>query len=135
MDDLEELPRARPGHSSVEVDQVLFNPSRRGIELDLLPWCGAHGVPVMAYSPLEQGRILGNPGLRAVAARHGATPAQVALAWILRHDGVSAIPKAGTPAHVEELRAALDLHLLEPDLAELDRAFPRPKRKRPLEMI
>jgi diketogulonate reductase-like aldo/keto reductase len=133
--DLEEL-SGLPGGSHVQTDQVLYNLSRRGIELDLLPWCRARGIPVMAYSPFEQGRLLRDaPALARVAERHGATPAQIALAWILRLDGVNAIPKAGTPAHVEENRAALDLRLTREDLAELDAAFPPPEEAQPLEML
>ena len=124
------------GGGSAATDQVLYNPTRRGIEWDLLPRCRERGVPIMAYSPIEQGRLLGHPALRAVAARHGATPAQAALAWVLRHgDGVIAIPKAGRPEHVRENRAALDLRLTERDLAELDRAFPPPTGPRPLELL
>jgi diketogulonate reductase-like aldo/keto reductase len=89
----------------------------------------------MAYSPIEQGRLLGHPVLQAVAARHGATPAQLALAWVLRHPDVIAIPRSGNPRHVMENRAALNLRLTEEDLALLDRAFPPPTGKRPLEMI
>lgn len=80
----------------------------------------------MAYSPLEQGRLLGHPALEAVAARHGATAAQVAIAWVLEHEHVIAIPQTGSPEHVSENRAALDLHLTAPDLADLDDAFPPP---------
>lgn len=133
--DTEEIFAVPPEGPNVQTDQVLYNLKRRGIERDLLPWCRARGIPVMAYSPIEQGRLLGNPALRKVADRHGATPAQVALAWVLRLEGVCAIPKAGTPAHVEENRAALDLRLDEEDLAELDSAFPPPAEKRPLEML
>lgn len=132
--ELEEL-RAVPGGAAVETDQVLYNPSRRGVELDLLPWCSAHRIAVMAYSPIEQGRILRRRALQQVAARHGATPAQVALAWVLGHDGVCAIPKASSSAHVEENRRALDLELTPDDLAELDRAFPAPDGPVPLEML
>lgn len=132
--DLEELAGV-PGGGAVQVDQVLYNPGRRGIEVDLLPWCRARGVAVMAYSPIEEGRLAGHRALRSVAARHGATPAQIALAWVLRQDGVSAIPKASTLAHVRENRAALDLRLGPEDLAEIDRAFPPPTEPRPLEMI
>lgn len=133
--DMEELLRVSPEGPGVAADQVLYNLSRRGIELDLLPWCRARGIPVMAYSPIEQGRLLRSRALRAVADRHGATPAQVALSWVLRQDGVAAIPKAGTPRHVEENRAALDLRLTRQDLEELDRAFPRPAEATPLEML
>jgi diketogulonate reductase-like aldo/keto reductase len=133
--DMEELFGVSDGPHG-QVDQVLYNLSRRGIEVDLLPWCHARGIPVMAYSPIEQGRLLReNPALGSVAERHGATPAQIALAWVLRRDGVIAIPKAGTPAHVEENRAALDLRLTGEDLAELDGAFPPPEEEQPLEML
>jgi diketogulonate reductase-like aldo/keto reductase len=134
VDDMAEL-LAVPGGTRVETDQVLYNLSRRGIELDLLPWCRAHRLPVMAYSPIEQGRILGSEVLAAVAARLGATPAQVALAWVLRQPGVCAIPRAGTPAHVRENRAALDLQLGPTEVAALDRAFPPPVSKVPLEVL
>jgi diketogulonate reductase-like aldo/keto reductase len=116
-------------------NQVLYNLSRRGVEFDLLPWCRARRIPLMAYSPIEQGRLLGKPALAAVAARHGATPAQVALAFVLRHPDVIAIPKAGAVAHVEENAGALGISLTPEDLADLDRAFPPPTRARPLEML
>jgi len=132
--DLEELVRL-PGGGAVATDQVLFNLTRRGIEHDLLPWCRERGVAVMAYSPIEQGRMLGDPGLEGVASRHEATPAQVALAWLLRQQGVCAIPKASTVEHVRENRAALELRLTAEDLAELDAAFPPPSGPRPLEIL
>jgi diketogulonate reductase-like aldo/keto reductase len=124
------------GGEQVATDQVLYNLNRRGIEFDLLPWCRRSGLPVMAYSPIEQGRLLRHPGLLAVAARYpGVTPAQVALAWVLRQDGVCAIPRASKPAHVRENRAALDIRLTSQDLADLDRAFPPPTHKQPLAML
>ncbi len=89
----------------------------------------------MGYSPVDQGRLLRHQSLLTVADRHGATPAQVALAWVLRHDGVTTIPKAGSPEHVRENRAALDLRLSDEDLAELDRAFPPPGEPQPLETL
>jgi diketogulonate reductase-like aldo/keto reductase len=103
--------------------------------VDLMPWCRARDLPIMAYSPIEQGRLLGDPMLQQVAARHGATAAQVALAWVLRHGDVIAIPRAGNPHHVRENRAALDLRLTEQDLDALDRASPPPTGAQPLEMI
>lgn len=124
-----------PGGLAVATDQVLYNLTRRGIEHDLEPWCRERGIPVMAYSPVEQGRMLGHPVLARVGARHGATPAQVALAWILRRPGLIAIPKAGRAEHVRENRAALDLTLTPADLGELDVAFPPPRGARPLEML
>ena len=132
--DMQEL-TALPGGNAVQTDQVLYNLTRRGIEYDLLPWCKEHRIPIMAYSPIEQGRLVGNAVLRKIAATHNATPAQVALAWVLRQERVIAIPKAGTRAHVRENRAALDLQLSQQDLAALDKAFPPPTRKQPLEMI
>ncbi len=124
-----------PGGANVQTNQVLFNLSRRGIEFDLLPRYRERNLPVMAYSPIEQGRLLGRRELRVIAAHYGATPAQVALSWLLRQDGIIAIPKAATAEHVRQNRAALDLDLSEQDLAELERAFPPPVRKRPLEML
>jgi diketogulonate reductase-like aldo/keto reductase len=120
------------GGEEVSTDQVLYNLAHRGIEFDLLPWCEARGVPIMAYSPIEQGRLLAHPVLKSVAARHRVSPAQAALAWVLRSDDVCAIPRAATPAHVRENRAALDIQLSASDLAELDDAFPPPTRKQPL---
>jgi diketogulonate reductase-like aldo/keto reductase len=89
----------------------------------------------MAYSPIEQARMLGHAGLKKLAAKRGVTPAQLALAWLLHQDGVVAIPKAGQLSHVDENAAALDIKLTAEDLAALDREFPPPKRKKPLEML
>ncbi|HET9735251.1 MAG TPA: aldo/keto reductase [Burkholderiales bacterium] len=135
--DLDEMKQlvALPGGKACATNQVLYNLSRRGIEFDLLPWSQRLGMPVMAYSPVEQGRILGHKALRAVAQRLGATPAQVALAWVLRQDGVVAIPQTGKAAHVRENCAALDVRLGVDDLAELDRAYSPPRGPTPLEMI
>jgi diketogulonate reductase-like aldo/keto reductase len=134
VDDMREL-TALAGGSTVAVNQVLYNLTRRGIEFDLLPQCGAGGVPVMAYSPIEQGRLLRDPTLAGLASRHQATPAAVALAWVLRQPGMIAIPKASTVVHVEQNYAALNIHLNDEDLAALDRAFAPPRSKQPLEMI
>jgi diketogulonate reductase-like aldo/keto reductase len=123
------------GGPAVQTDQVLYNLMRRGIEFDLLPWCAQRDIPVMAYSPLEQSRLLGDPLLRRIADAYSATPAQIALAWVLRNDRIIAVPKAGTAGHVEQNRMALDIALSSGDLAALDRAFPPPTFKRPLEMI
>ena len=136
VDDMEELAAIeKTAGSRVAVNQVLFNLMRRGIEYDLLPWCRARGISVMAYSPLEQGRLLRNKIVKGVAERLDATPAQVALAWLLRHPGVIAIPKAGHVDRVRENHGALTITLSEFDLAELDTAFRPPARKIPLEMI
>jgi diketogulonate reductase-like aldo/keto reductase len=140
LDDMQEA-AALPGGELIATDQVLYNLSQRGIEWDLLPWCRERRMPVMAYSPLEsnpleQGSLLANPALAAVAQRHQATPAQVALAWLLRQDGVVVIPKAVQCRHVRENRAALELAqaLDAEDLARLDAGFPAPRRRRPLAM-
>lgn len=132
-DDMEELLDA--GGQGCATDQVLYNLTRRGPEFDLLPYLRSHRMPSMAYSPVEQGRLKKHAGLEAVAQRHGVSQIQVALAWVLHQDGVIAIPKAGTRAHVEENAAALDLVLSNEDLVELDQSFPPPKKKRSLEMI
>jgi diketogulonate reductase-like aldo/keto reductase len=124
-----------PGGRAVTTDQVLYNLARRGPEYDLLPWCRFHGVPAMAYSPVEQGRLLSHPALIDVARRHGATPAQIALAWVLRTEDVNAIPRAGTPEHVRENAAALGLQITQADMVILDSAFPPPARKVPLEVL
>ena len=126
---------AIPGGPACATNQVLYNLARRGVEFDLLPWCAARSMPLMAYSPLEQGRIEGHPALAQVAARHGVTPLQVALAWVLDGDGVIAIPKAARPDHVRQNRAALDVRLQAEDRALLDAAFPPPEAKRPLEIL
>ncbi|MQA07285.1 MAG: aldo/keto reductase [Pseudonocardiaceae bacterium] len=132
--DMSELWSSDAGRQAA-TNQVLYNLTRRGVEFDLLPWCAQRGLPVMAYSPIEQGRLLKDPVLRGVAERHGATPAQIALAWVLRHHGVCAIPKAATPEHVEENHAALNIRLSGEDLAELDTRFPPPERATPLEIL
>ena len=132
--DMEEL-LAVPGGKAVAVNQVLYNLTRRGIEYDLLPWCAEQAVPVMAYSPLEQSRLLDDLALARVAARHAATAAQVALAWVLRQERMIAIPKASNAAHVSQNHASLEIPLTPEDLAALDRAFHAPVRKAPLEML
>ena len=132
--DLRELAGV-PGGEQVATNQVLYNLTRRGIEFDLLPQSQQQGLPIMAYSPVEQGRLAGNAALRMVAARHGVGELQVALAWVLRLPGVIAIPKAAQVYHVRENRAALDLKLTEDDLKALDQAFPPPQRAQALEML
>jgi diketogulonate reductase-like aldo/keto reductase len=131
MVELERLSHDR----AVATDQVLYNLSRRGPEYDLLPWCRAHSIPLMAYSPMEQGRILRHRALVDVARRHQATPAQVALAWVLRSEDVNAIPRAGTPEDVRENAAALNLQLTTADFIVLDAAFPPPRHRVPLEVL
>jgi diketogulonate reductase-like aldo/keto reductase len=134
VSDLREL-AGLPGGGEALTDQVLYNVSRRGIEYDLLPLARERRLNVMAYTPIEQGRILGNAVLQQVAARHNATPAQIALAWVIRTDGVMAIPRSGSAAHVRENAGAAQITLSPQDLAQIDRAFPPPARRRELEMI
>ena len=124
-----------PGGAAVAVDQVLYNLTRRGIEWDLLPWCQTRRIPVMAYSPIEQARLLRHSGLCELAGRLGMTPAQVALAWLLQRDAVIAIPKTSTRQHLEENFAALRFSLEADAVAELDRLFPPPRRATPLAML
>lgn len=126
---------ALAGGATVAANQILYNLSRRGPEWELIPWCRERRVAIMAYTPLEQGRILGNRALAEVAARHGASPAQVALAWLLRQDGLMVIPKATRPEHVRDNYGALGVELTDDDLAALDRAFPPPKGHTPLGML
>lgn len=133
--DMAEL-AALPQGGGCAVDQVLYNPEHRGIEYDLMPWCVDRRIALMAYTPIGQaGRLLRAPALAAIAARHRATPAQVALAWGLRHPHVICIPKAADPAHVRQNAEALDLALTVQDLAEIDAAFPPPRRKQSLAML
>lgn len=131
--DMAELVAA--GGRACATDQILYNLGRRGPEHELLPWLAEHAMPVMAYSPVEQGRLIGNRALARIAERVGATAAQVALAWVMRRGGVIAIPKAGAVEHVRENRASADLTLSADDLAALELAFPLPRGRRPLEML
>ncbi len=133
-DDMEEL-FAVPDGENCAANQVLYNLSRRGPEFLLLPWCQQHGVPLMAYSPIEQGRILNNHELIRIAKAYQATPAQLALAFLLERDGVIAIPKSASVSRVEENRGATDLEITDGDWAALDAAFPPPTRRIPLEML
>jgi len=123
------------GGATVATNQILYNLTRRGPEYDLIPWCRERGIPIMAYSPIEQGRMLGHKALAEVAARHRATPAQIALAWLLRQEGMIVIPKARQAEHLRDNRKALDLVLGDGDLATLDRAFPPPRGGSALGML
>jgi diketogulonate reductase-like aldo/keto reductase len=125
-----------PKNAACLADQVLYNPQSRGVEFSLLPECAKRGIAIMAYTPLGQnGRVLRSPVLAAVAERHEATVAQVALAWAMRHPDVIVIPKTSTLARLEENRGAADLILSQADLAEIDRGFSPPRSKRALEML
>ena len=116
-------------------DQVLYNLSRRGPEFDLLPWCKKHNLPVMAYSPIEQSRLLSNEILARIAEKHNATAPQIALGWILQNQHIIPIPKASTVEHVKDNFRSLEIQLTEEDNQMLDKVFPAPKRKVSLEMI
>ncbi len=134
VSDMEEA-SDHPGGDAIATDQVLYNLARRGVEWDLLPWCRRGGIPLMAYSPIEQGRILDDTALKAIASRHQATTAQIALAWILRQDGIIAIPKSSRLEHIRENHASLNVILTENDLADLEREFPPPRVKKPLDVL
>ncbi len=132
-DDMEEL--VASGGTGCQTDQILYNLTRRGPEHDLIPWLARHHMPVMAYSPVEQGRLIAHPAFTHLARERDATPAQLALAWLLAQDGVLPIPKAGSVAHVRENRAALDLALSEEELRHFDALFPPPRGPEPLAML
>jgi aldehyde reductase len=131
--DLREL--ASGGDPSIATNQVLFNLARRGIEWDVLPWLRERGIPVMAYSPLEQARLVSDPRLAAFAKRNGMTAAQAALAWLLAYDNVVVIPKSARRERLRENFSAVDIHLTAAQRAELDRLYPPPAGPQPLAML
>jgi diketogulonate reductase-like aldo/keto reductase len=131
VDDMQELNWLAAGRLAA-ANQVMYNLARRGIEYDLMPSCRRRHIAIMAYSPLDEGRLVRSRKLKPIAARLGATPAQVALAWLLRQRNVIAIPKAASVAHVQDNHAAVALRLARADLSALDAAFPPPTRKLPL---
>ena len=132
--DMEEL-LALPDGDACATNQVLYNVARRGPEYDLMPWQAERKIPIMAYSPVEQGRLSNARALEEIGRRHGASPFQVALAWVMRQPGVIAIPKASDPDHVRDNRAALDIALDDQDLSAIDAVFVPPRGKQPLEML
>jgi diketogulonate reductase-like aldo/keto reductase len=133
--DMEGLLRLKDG-TNCTTNQVLYHAGSRGIEYDLLPWTTEHNIPLMAYSPVGQGgRLLQSKALAAVAKRHNATPAQIAIAWTMRHANVISIPKASDQVHVRENAAAGDITLTDEDLAAIDAAHPPPARKRSLDIL
>jgi diketogulonate reductase-like aldo/keto reductase len=125
--DMEEL-MTLPNGNQVATDQVLYNLYHREVEPGLLPWCLKRHIPIMAYSPIERGKMTDDPVLKEIASNYSITPAQVALAWLLQKKGVIVIPKASKTEHVQENRAALDVDLTARDLAQLDQAFPPPRK-------
>jgi diketogulonate reductase-like aldo/keto reductase len=132
--DMEEL-WSLAGGTATAANQVLYNLGRRGIEWTLLPWQRRQGVPIMAYSPIDQGRLLAKRRLQALVKRRHARPAQIALAWLLQQGDVIVIPKSSRLEHLNENRAALDLALDADDMAALDAAFPPPEGPAPLAML
>ena len=128
------------GGEAVASNQVLYNLTSRGIEWELIPWSRDRSIPIMAYSPVghrpdEQKRVFDDHNLKLIAAAHGVTPTQIALAWVLRAPDIIAIPKASRPEHIRQNRAALDIKLSNDDLEKLDQSFRPPHRKTPLEML
>lgn len=124
-----------PGGEAIASNQVLYNLQRRGIEVNLLPWCRQRGIPVMAYSPIEQGRLLNDATLKWIAKERNMTTAQVAIAWLLHQPDIIVIPKSSNISHVEQNYATLKLELTESELDRLDKAFPAPTRATPLAML
>ncbi len=133
-DDMEEGFTLKDG-GMIATNQVLYNLSRRGVEWDLLPWCRQHRIPVMAYSPVEQGRLLKNQALQAIAQQQGVTTAQIAITWLLQQEQVIVIPKSSSIKHIEQNYAAFNLELSVADLKALDAAFPPPSQRVSLEML
>ncbi len=134
LDDMREW-AALDGAAATATNQVLYNLGRRGVEWDLLPWQRAHSMPLMAYSPIEQGRLLRDHKLIDFAARHGFSPSQAALAWLLAQEDVIVIPKTGQRQRLRENLAAAAIRLDAAQLAELERLYPAPRGAVPLAML
>ena len=132
-DDMSELWKV-DGGSRCATNQIYYSLTERGPEYELLPWQQQRSVPAMAYSPIDQGVLAADKRLIAMARSRGITPAQLALAWVLSKPNVMAIPKAVRESHLRENFAAADVQLSAHEMAELDRAFPSPRKKRPLAM-
>ncbi|MEL6555463.1 MAG: aldo/keto reductase [Cyanobacteria bacterium J06621_11] len=123
------------GGDAIATNQILYNLSRRGVELDLLPWCQQREMPVMAYSPIEQGRLLNNEVLKQLAKVKGVTAAQIAITWLLHQENIAVIPKSSRIEHIEQNYAALEIKLSAEELAALEDAFPAPNRSIPLQIL
>ena len=135
VDDMEELLSLEHGHKCA-ANQVLYNLQNREIEFDLLPWSQTNKIPIMAYAPVgHSGALLKNSVLKKIGTAHDATPAQIALAWVLRQPEVIAIPKASNEAHVRDNAGSPEIKLTKEDLTDLDREFPPPKSNRPLPVL
>lgn len=125
---------ALSGGESVATNQILYNPLRRGAEWDLIPWCHQRNIPIMAYSPLDEGGIVNHPALKSIAKQLNVTPAQVAMAWLLKQPGIISIPKAIQTIHIDENIAALNITLNKQMLEQMDQSFSPPTRAMPLEV-
>jgi diketogulonate reductase-like aldo/keto reductase len=135
VEDMEELFAIENG-AACAANQVLYNLQNREIESGLLHWSGEHKIPIMAYSPVGHGRgLLENATLKQIAKRYDASTSQIALAWVLRQPGVMAIPKASKEKHVRDNARSIEVKLTKDDFAELDREFPMPKSKKPLQTL
>jgi diketogulonate reductase-like aldo/keto reductase len=133
-DDMQEW-YATAGGEACATNQVLYNLGRRGIELDLLPWLREHRIPLMAYSPIEQARLLHTPQLQAFSRNHGVSPVHAALGWVLANDDVIAIPRTGKIEHLRDFLHAAENPLSQEQLADLESLFPKPQRPIPLQML
>ncbi len=135
VEDMKELFAIENG-TACAANQVLYNLEHREIESGLLPWSLKNKIPIMAYSPVGHSRgLLNNATLKKIAKRHDSTPAQIALAWVLRQPGVIVIPKAGNQTHVRDNAQSVEIQLTDEDSADIDRGFPRPTSKKPLPML
>jgi diketogulonate reductase-like aldo/keto reductase len=129
-----EVAWSMPGGDRIATNQLYYNVMHRGIEWDLLPWCREKGMPIMAYSPLNQGR-LDSAALEQVAMRHHTSPHQIALAWLLMQDDVIVIPKSARKHHIDQNYAALDIKLTDEDLVKIDQKCPPPDHATGLDII
>jgi len=126
---------ALTGGENCSTDQVLYNLGRRGIEYDLLPWLESRKIPLMAYSPIEQARLLRHPDLVRAADALGISPLHAALGWMLNKDNVISIPKTGNPEHLKDFLRIVEHPLTPEQIATLDRIFPAPQHQTPLQML
>ncbi len=131
--DIEELVGLGAGPACA-ANQVLYHLAERGVESQVLPFCRARTIPIMAYTPLGGHAVLGNAEVMRIAEKHGTAPAPIALAWLLRDDSVIVIPKASQLAHVDEIAEAPKIRLDADDLGALDKAFSPPEESKPLSM-
>ena len=134
MNDMQELYKL-PAGKNCQINQVLYNLSRRGIEWDLLPWCQSMRLPIMAYSPLEQGRLLKDQRLEDISKEAGMSVAELSIAWTLRSQDVVSIPKASSLKHVEQNINAWNVSLPNSILSALDKAFEPPMSKKGLDVL